>query len=254
MDIREIQALHAKYAAQPVVIDINGHVEAMPALPAPEGNRRRIALPRLGRFKRLIRPVAIAVAAAAIAAGGGVSAAKLWRVLRVPSHAEATHEATTPAPRPASAAASALAGPRSLTAADFAGSNSAPTGVLASVDPRSMTARHDPPPTDPSPREQAAPSDLDKAAAAPIRAPRTAPVAQTAAPTIAAATTEPAPPRAAPPAAPPRAAPRHIHRGTARPHAAPAEHTESASPAPTLALAPAAKAPAASKSGDVQLF
>ncbi|RQS12149.1 hypothetical protein [Burkholderia sp. Bp8998] len=248
MDIREIQALHAQYAAQPVVIDINGHVEAMPALPAPEGSRSRIALPRLGRFKRLVRPVAIAVATAALAAGGGVSAANLWRVLRVPSHAEVTHEATTPAPRPASAAASALAGPRSLTAADFAGSNSAPKGVLASVDPRSMTARHDPPPTDTSPREQAAPSDLDKAAAAPIRAPRTAPVAQTAAPTVASATTEPAPP----PAAPPKAAPRHIHRATARPHAAPAENTEPAAPAPTPAPAP--KAPAAGKSGDVQLF
>ncbi|MCR4469830.1 MULTISPECIES: hypothetical protein [unclassified Burkholderia] len=252
MDIREIQALHAQYAAHPVVIDINGHVQAMPALPAPEGNRSRIALPRLGRFKRLVRPVAIAVAVAALAAGGGVSAAKLWRVLRVPSRAEATHEATTPAPRPASAAASALAGPRSLIAADFAGSNSAPTGVLASVDPRSLTARHDPPPTDSSPREQAAPSDFDKAAAAPIRAPRTAPIAQAAAQTVAPATTEPAPPPAAPPAAPPKAAPRHIHRATARPHAAPAENTELAAPAPTPA--PAAKAPAAGKSGDVQLF
>jgi len=236
MDIREIQALHAKYAAQPVVIDINGHVEAMPALPAPNGNRSRIALPRLGRLKRLVRPVAIAVAAAALAAGGGVSAAKLWRALRAPSHAELTHEATTPAPRPTPAAASALSNPHSLTAADFARSASAPTGTLASVDPRSLAARQDPPSTNPSPREQAAPSDLDKAAAAPIRAPHAA----------ASATTEPAPP----PAAPPKAAPRHIRHGTARPHAAPAENTEPAAPTPT----PAAKAPAAARSGDVQLF
>ncbi|MCA8205184.1 hypothetical protein LGM71_29530 [Burkholderia sp. AU33545] len=248
MDIREIQALHAKYAAQPVVIDINGHVEAMPALPAPEGNRKRIALARLGRFNRLVRPVAIAVAAAALAAGGGVSAAKLWRALRAPSHAELTHEATPPAPRPAPAAASALTSTHSLTAADFDGSASAPTGTLASVDPRSLTARQDPPPTNPSPREQAAPSDLNKAAAAPIRAPRTAPVAQTAAPTAASATTEPAPP----PAAPPKAVPRHSRRGTARPHAAPSENAEPAALAPTSA--PAAKAPAAGKSGDVQLF
>ncbi|RQR26379.1 hypothetical protein DIE23_30150 [Burkholderia sp. Bp9143] len=250
MDIREIQALHAKYATQPVVIDINGHVEAMPALPAPEGNRRRIALPRLGRFKRLIRPVAIAVAAAAIAAGGGVSAAKLWRALRAPSHAELAHEATTPAPRPAPAAASAVTGAHALTAADFAGSTSAPTGALASVDPRSLTTRHDAPPGNPSPREQPAPSDSDKAAAAPIRAPRAAPVAPTAAAAAASATTEPA----RPPAAAPKTAPRHIHRGTTRPHATPAEHTEPASPASMQAPAPAAKAPAAAKSGDVQLF
>ncbi|HDR8993159.1 MAG: hypothetical protein ACN6QT_06130 [Burkholderia contaminans] len=237
MDIREIQALHAKYAAQPVVIDINGHVEAMPALPAPEGNRRRIALPRLGRLKRLVRPIAIAVVAAALAAGGGVSAAKLWRALRAPSHAELTPQATTPAPLPAPAAASALTSTHPLTAADFAGSASAPTGTLASVDSRSLTALQDPPSANPSPREPAAPSDLNKAATAPIRAPRTAESA------AASATTEPAPP----PAAPPKAAPRHIRRSTARPHAAPAENTEPATPAP------AAKAPAA-KSGDVQLF
>ncbi|ACB69193.1 hypothetical protein BamMC406_6793 (plasmid) [Burkholderia ambifaria MC40-6] len=244
MDIREIQALHAKYAAQPVVIDINGHVEAMPALPAPGGNRKRIALPRLGRFNRLVRPVAIGVTAAALAAGGGVSAAKLWRALRAPSHAELTHEATPPAPRPAPAASSALTSTHSLTAADFDGSASAPTGTLASIDPRSLTARHDPPPTNPSPREQPAPSDLNKAAAAPIRAPRTAPVVQTAA----SVATEPAPP----PAAPPKAVPRHSRRGTARPHAAPSENAEPAAQVPTPA--PAAKAPAAGKSGDVQLF
>ncbi|HDR9037297.1 TPA: hypothetical protein ACU967_006172 [Burkholderia contaminans] len=238
MDIREIQALHAKYAAQPVVIDINGHVEAMPALPAPEGNRSRIALPRLGRLKRLVRPIAIAVAAAALAAGGGVSAAKLWRALRAPSHAELTHEATPAASRPVPAASSALTSAHPLTAADFAGSASAPTSTLASVDPRTLTSRQDPPPSNPSARAQVAPSDLDNAAAAPIRAPRTA------APAVASATTEPAPP----PAAPPKAAPRHIRRSTARPHAAPAENAEPATPAP------AAKAPAASKSADVQLF
>ncbi|WP_261530740.1 hypothetical protein [Burkholderia multivorans] len=238
MDIREIQALHAKYAAQPVVIDINGHVEAMPALPAPEGNRSRIALPRLGRLKRLVRPIAITVAAAALAAGGGVSAAKLWRALRAPSHAELTPKATTPAPGTTPAAASALTSTRPLTATDFAGSASFPTGTLASVDPRTLTARQDPPPSIPSARAQAAPSDLDKAAAAPIRAPRTA------APAVASATTEPAPP----PAAPPKAAPRHIRRSTARPHAAPTENAEPATPAP------AAKAPAAAKSADVQLF
>ena len=244
MDIREIQALHAKYAAQPVVIDINGHVEAMPALPAPGGNRKRIALPRLGRFNRLVRPVAIGVTAAALAAGGGVSAAKLWRALRAPSHAELTHEATPPAPRPAPAASSALTSTHSLTAADFDGSASAPTGTLASIDPRSLTARQDPPSTNPPPHEQPASSDLEKAAAAPIRAPRTAPVAHSGAPTATSTTTEPA----SQPAASLKAAPRHLRHGTARPHAAPAENTEPATPAA------ATKAPAAAKSGDVQLF
>ncbi|BCF95250.1 hypothetical protein PPGU16_83170 (plasmid) [Paraburkholderia largidicola] len=36
MDLREIQALHAQYTAQPVIIDIASHTAAMPALPAPD--------------------------------------------------------------------------------------------------------------------------------------------------------------------------------------------------------------------------
>ncbi|MGF6960809.1 hypothetical protein [Paraburkholderia youngii] len=36
MNLREIQALHAQYSTQPVIIDLASHTAAMPALPAPD--------------------------------------------------------------------------------------------------------------------------------------------------------------------------------------------------------------------------
>lgn len=236
MDIRDIQALHAQYAAQPVVIDINGHVQTLRALPAPEGKQRGTPIALL-RGRRFVKPVAIAVAIAALAAVGGISTAKLWRVLRVPSHGEA--------PLATPAAASAPPAARLLTAADFGAASGTPAAGRAGDESGSLGTQVDPRPAETPPRERPTPADLTNAETSPIRAPQPAPTAPIGGPVT---TRRPAP-SAGQPANPPKEAPRHLRTPSPQPHAVPGEKAESTAPAPTSPT----KA-TGGKSGDVQIF
>ncbi|MFM0077219.1 hypothetical protein PQQ86_39405 [Paraburkholderia sediminicola] len=148
MDIRQIQALHAQYSPHPVVIDIAGHASAMPALPAPErgsslGTGRGWNFSGLSAtLRKAGRPALLCLAIAAIAGGGGMSAAKIWRVMH-DSAAAPVHlvEQATTAPAQASVTSESAinaAPARPLTASDF-GQQPVAAPALASVDPRSLT-------------------------------------------------------------------------------------------------------------------
>lgn len=123
MDIRDIQALHAQYSSQPVVIDINSHVRALPAPHRPGLARDRLTTRLVSSGRKLGRPAAIVVALAAGAALTGICAARLWHALNPPQAVADVAGATRPSPVTALAAIShsAPTGPqRQLTSGDFA--------------------------------------------------------------------------------------------------------------------------------------
>jgi hypothetical protein len=108
MDLSEIQALHARYTAQPVIIDIASHTAAMPVLPAPDagpGARVR-ALAVARRLRKAGKPALIALAIAALAAGGGMSVARIWRAMHETAVTPSATVASAARPAPGSSPAS----------------------------------------------------------------------------------------------------------------------------------------------------
>lgn len=273
MDIRQIQALHAQYSPHTVVIDIAGHTAAMPALTAPErdprGTWRLKGLP--GAFRKAGRPALLFVGITALAAGSGMSAAKIWRVMHEDgaiAQVRAVERPTVPAATQGASESVINAAPaRPLTASDF-GQQPATSSALASVDPRSLSLSAQS--VAPVAREAGSTtsSTLARAAASAIHAQHEAPPAQ------ATATPNPEPSRApvAPAATPvqqasaPVVVPAGEHAASAadapaaksvlRPLRHLTSHHKTASPgdeqANTSQTAPA-RAPA-TKSGEVQLF
>ncbi len=123
MDIREIQALHSQYSSRPIVIDIGGHVRALPAPDPQESHRRRVTA-RIASFgRKFAKPAAICLAAGMGAGVTGVCAAKLWHALH-PSQPSAHIERPTARPAVAAPVATTTSTPsvsqRQLTSADFA--------------------------------------------------------------------------------------------------------------------------------------
>ncbi|WP_454875551.1 hypothetical protein [Paraburkholderia xenovorans] len=274
MDIREIQALHAQYTAQPVIIDLSSHTAAMPMLPAPERSASGLLPPRalLSKMRSAGRPALLALAIAAIAGAGGVSAARIWQAMHATAHVP--HDAQTPgrpasavAPQPASADMPVNAAPpRPLTSGDLDTALTGGRTPLSHVDPKALTA---PTPVVVAPAHDSQPAAVTQAAASPIRATRaTAAAAQTppqasepdatqpaqrqnpALTTRVAANTAPNPASQAESAQPAATRPalRPIHH--IKPHREPAPSVAHDAPAapPAQPIAPAAK------SGDVQLF
>ncbi len=179
MDIREIQALHAQYSSQPVVIDINSHVRALPAPDRQESARKRVTARLSSASRKLGRPAAIVLAVVAGAGLTGISVAKLWHALHPPqaiAHVErtTTHFATTPS---APAAASTPPGSRrQLTGADFdEASDRAPTATSRHNGQARQTGESSESTAPANAATPAAAADLEKAAASPIRAARAAP-------------------------------------------------------------------------------
>ncbi|MPW08380.1 hypothetical protein GCT19_22375 [Paraburkholderia sp. CNPSo 3155] len=275
MDLRQIQALHAQYSGQPVVIDITRHTAAMPALPAPEGGKslcsQGAALTAALRTAR--RPALIAVAIAALAGLGGMSAARVWHATRenihpapiaaapasahLPTHAQSVDDGTMPIN---------AAPAKPLTESDFEVQKATGPSGLASVDARSLampaaTARTDlraaTQSTNPEQRAAASPIHAQRPGAAaqtaqqaitqqvqaPAQSKNTAPTGTTAAPTTTAAAVPAEQPHG--PVRPALGALHHLTRHQ------PTANDEPAAPS-TTTPAPS-KAPAA-KSGDVQLF
>jgi hypothetical protein len=281
MDLREIQALHAQYTAQPVIIDIASHTAAMPALPAPErgatiGTR---AVDLVSGLRKAGKPALVALAIAAVAATGGMSIARIWRAMHETVTTPAVVAVSGPAKQAPIAASEAtgdmpinVTPPHPLTSKDFDPGRPVTQyeSGLSNVDPRALTAATNTPPADHT-ASVARPVEQSVAAASPIRMQR--PSAPTAPPvaTPASVPSQPSPTAAAPtgPVAQPaqtktpvtapapapeqeksgtRATLRPLHHITRRPAATPGNE---ASPEPAAPAQP--KAPPG-KSGDVQLF
>lgn len=274
MDIREIQALHAQYTAQPVTIDLSRHTAAMPMLPAPERSASGLLPARalMSKMRSAGRPALLALAIAAIAGAGGVSAARIWQAMHATAHFP--HDAQTPG-RPAPAAAQQPASadmpvnaapPRPLTSGDLDTALTGGRTPLSHVDSKALTA---PMPVVVAPARDSQPAAVTQAAASPIRATHaTAAAAQT-------------PPQASEPGATQparRQDPAPAARVAANTAANPASQAESEQPAATRpalrpihhikphreaapsvthdapAAPPAQPTAPAAKSGDVQLF
>jgi hypothetical protein len=288
MDLREIQALHAQYTAQPVIIDIASHTAAMPALPAPyaaPGARAR-AHALVGGLRKAGKPALIALAIAAIAAGGGMSVARIWRAMHetvVPTVAAVASAAKqAPGPIPASGQQGEMpidvSPARPLTSSDLDTHMPVAQTALANVDARSLAAASSNAAvaqTGPTARPTAG---NVAAAASPIRAqrpsPTVAPVSAVATPSSAAPTTQPAtaePQTRNQPAQPSAAssttqvksvatatpeAPAPEQRPALRPLRRVIHHASAAATSETLpeSAAPAQPKAQPARSGDVQLF
>ncbi|UEP39728.1 hypothetical protein LL998_33860 (plasmid) [Burkholderia ambifaria] len=268
MDIREIQALHAQYSSQPVVIDINSHMRALPAPERHESPRALVSARLVSTGRRLGRPAAIVVALALGAAVAGVCTAKLWRSLHAPqasAHIEpATSQLTGTTPVHVGAPSTPNGSKPPLTSADFDEPAERAAASQRRVDADAFRASEglgSPALTKQS--TSAAPLDPAKAAASPIRMTHAA-----AGPAAGQPPTPPAPAQAVPaaaaapaasvpivqPAAQPRAVQHRAHRAPVRQHQdvpsaeASATHSEPAKAEHTLKPATPAKA------GDVPLF
>ena len=273
MDIREIQALHAQYTAQPVIIDLSRHTAAMPMLPAPEGSASGSLSARalMSKMRSAGRPALLALAIAAIAGAGGVSAARIWQAMHAAAHVP--HDAQTPGrpapavvPQPASADMPVdAAPPRPLTSGDLDTALTGGRTPLSHVDPKALTA---PTPVVVAPAHDLQAAAVTQAAASPIRAThamaaaaQTPPQASEPVATQPAQRKDPAAARvAASTAASPASQPESPQPAATRPALHPIHHIKphrEAAPSVThdAPTAPPAQptAPAA-KSGDVQLF
>ncbi|AOJ10036.1 hypothetical protein [Burkholderia mayonis] len=263
MDIREIQALHAQYSSQPIVIDINSHVRALPAPDRQVSARERVTVRLSSACRNVARPAAIVIGVVAAAGLTGISAAKLWHALHPPqavAHVErsTTHTAATP---PAPAATSTPPGAqRPLTGSDFAEPADRTPAATSRIDAQALRTGESGGSTATAATPAAA-TDLEKAAASPIRAARAA--SNQAAGQQQVATTQtaspPAPVAAQPtlqPAEQPKAAPHRIHRTPTRQRHEPATTEATASTPhnePTKTEhSPKPSTPA--KTGDVPLF
>jgi hypothetical protein len=140
VDLREIQALHAQYASQPVTIDLAGQLAA---LPAPSGAAGQVEPVRQsGRTATLLRasakPVAIGLAAGAVAIGCALSGLQLYRAMhKIPTPAAVT--AAAPISVPAHQDMPVNSEPaHPLTARDLDGHTDMPGSGLSSVDLHSL--------------------------------------------------------------------------------------------------------------------
>jgi hypothetical protein len=255
IDLREVQALHARYAREHVIIDLEGQVRALPAPlllthePAPGVSPVRRAW---NARWRLGRGALMAIGGAAICAALGMGAARLWPTVHG-EHGQAPaakgHQTDSPTRAEGAAEASAPA----LTSRDLL-TDSGRANWSAAVDPAALLRQA------PQAREAAMASsgepprmtDEQKAFSSPLRQHVTQ-QAQPAASTPAAV--KPAPVAAPAPAVAPAAskddqpAGRPVVRHAARAHASPT-HTEQ----PTVAEATKPVAAPAPRNGDVQLF
>jgi len=242
-------------------------------------------------LRRAGKPATIFVAVGALAAGAGISAAKVWHAMHMSLTATAT-VAPTASSSPKATLAQAVpdsdrpinaAPPRPLTGADFGGLNPVAPSALANVDTRALIAPRTP--SQPHQVSSVTPSATDESrvAASPILIHRVATTTQQPtrpAPAIASVQADasavvpntPQPERASQsntersaasttpqsvatadaPSAKPVVRPIH-HMSAHRSHESGETAGATGTPAPSTAPAPAATKPAG-KSGDVQLF
>lgn len=236
MDLREIQALHAQYTEQPVIIDIASHTAAMPALPAPErGRRSRARAIAISGLRKAGKPALVALAIAAVAADGGMIVARVWHVMhetvatpKIAATASEGRRTSVPASEPDGEMPIDAAPARPLMSSDLEARKSVAQSALANVDARSLAAVTSVPPVDRA-AQTTRPAAESLVAASPIRAQRPS----TAAPPTSAGPASPSPLQTSRPPA--------TGEHQARPQTVP---TPAASPSPAQAnIAATASAP-----------
>ncbi|WP_321817900.1 MULTISPECIES: hypothetical protein [unclassified Paraburkholderia] len=282
IDLREIQALHARYAREPVVIDLEAQLRARPAplLLAHDPNVKTSGASPLRRVWKargsLGRGALMIVGGTALSAAIGMGAARLWATVHhdhaAPIQpASSQHASDKPSPQIGNAPedgqdASPDDAARPLTSQDL-GTPARATGALASVDPSALLR----PAPLASPQNTVRPdaaTDEQRAIASPVRQHVLERLAQASAPTVApmhiappaaAATAAPAATVKASPAAakaPEPAAPDQLASAASTRHAIRHRAPVARQPAPTAdPKAPSVQTPgAAPHGGDVQLF
>ncbi|MCX5545420.1 hypothetical protein M3A49_39360 [Paraburkholderia sp. CNPSo 3076] len=269
IDLREIQALHARFAREPVVIDLEAQVLSRPAplLLAHNPVSTTSPLRRVWRRRASVgRGALMAVGGTVLCAATGMGIAKLYGVVRSGQPAAVHVVPTVTAATPAAASGAQAATPpasTALTSDDFDRS-SARGNALSAVDPASLVRQTAPGVAVAVAAAAAGRSVNDdvRAAASPIQQRR---IQQTAAPAGAQPTPAPAAadakpqPQAAVTAnagtavtpqqdsvSPPSQAARPTHH-TARRRVTPARETPPSA-------ADAKPVPPAARGGDVQLF
>jgi len=279
IDLREIEALHARYAREPVVIDLENQIRAIPApllLSCKPASRPTLARSAWNARWKIGRVSLMVIGGTVVCAALGMGAARLWPPPHSASGAAPLVSATKPAspqsdaPQIASTA-SAAAQPLTAQPLNSQALESSPrsTPALAVVDPSAlMQDRSGSRTTTTAPGQPAATTDEQKAIASPIRQQRAttgAPVTASAATTAQAAPAQPiAPSSAAPvepvahvsavsqassPASVSQTQPRRIVRHLVHLHpAAPRDGQPAAADAQKSAAAPTPR------NGDVQLF
>jgi hypothetical protein len=278
IDLREIQALHARYAREPVVIDLEAQVRARPAplLLAHDPKVSSFSASPLRRVWKargtLGRGALMVVGGAVLSAAIGMGAARLWTSIHGDHAAAAPVASSQGAVEPPREAGGGQAispgdGARPLTSQDL-GTSARGAGALASVDPAALLRQ----PTSASPiapqtsARAVAATDEQRAITSPVRQHVLERLAQPSAPSV-------APMHIAPPAAPLQAPPSAAKspEPAATEQGAPAARPQPAAPArhairhrTPVAQQPAANADAkaapaqtpgsAPHGGDVQLF
>ncbi|MFT0173425.1 hypothetical protein ACLKMY_31265 [Paraburkholderia mimosarum] len=174
IDLREIQALHARYAREPVVIDLENQIRAMPAplLLSHAPTSRPTGLRRAWNARWQIGRVSLTViGGTVVCAALGMGAARLWPT----PHSRAINTPPVPAATPASpqSDASLSASTPSATAQPLNSQalETSPRGTpgLAAVDPSALIQDHGSPraPGTAAP-QPAATTDEQKAIVSPI--------------------------------------------------------------------------------------
>ncbi|RKT10576.1 hypothetical protein B0G69_8005 [Paraburkholderia sp. RAU2J] len=180
MDLREIQALHAQYTAQPVIIDIASHTAAMPALPAPErgAKPRNRAVELVAGVRNVGKPTLIALAIAAVAATGGMSGARIWHAMHETVATSAVVAAPGAAKQASVSASEANADmpinftpAHPLTSSDLDPSRPMVRSALSDVDTHALSAATSAPALERA-GSVARPAEQSVAAASPIRVQR----------------------------------------------------------------------------------
>ena len=264
IDLREIQALHARYAREPVVIDLENQIRAIPAplLLSHEPTNRPTRLRRAWNARWQIGHLSLAlIGGTVVCATLGMGAARLW-----PSpHNRAINNPPVPAAAPASPQSEApVSASTPAAAAQALNSQALESSLrnapgLAVVDPSVLIQDHgNPRVSGPAPVQPAATTDEQKAIASPIRqramtsasaaAVATAPIVADSTPRVA-----PVEPAARASAASQASAPQSQAHSTVR-HLV---HLHPASPMdgqPSTADAQKSAAAPAPRNGDVQLF
>ncbi|WP_156773597.1 hypothetical protein [Paraburkholderia tropica] len=276
IDLREIQALHARYAREPVVIDLEAQLRARPAplLLAHDPSVATSPLRRAWQARASVGRGALMVVGGTFLCGAiGMGAAKLYGSIshpaRATSHATADATPAPAAPRKSEASASANSSAAPLTADDF-NHGGRPGAALAAVDPASLM-RQQPSGAPVAPGPIAAPTVADsyaaRAAASPIRQGRTQQLEVQVAPAAAGqsspASQQPQTTAQAAPAAPtatiqpevtPTAPAAHPIHHAPRRHASAAREAQQTAADTKAADAKPVEAKPAGRAGDVQLF
>ncbi|MFX1670875.1 hypothetical protein PWR63_00965 [Paraburkholderia sp. A2WS-5] len=147
IDLREIQALHARYAREPVVIDLENQIRAMPAplLLSHAPTSRPTGLRRAWNARWQIGRVSLTViGGTVVCAALGMGAARLWPT----PHSRAINTPPVPAATPASPQSDAsLSAPTPSATAQPLNSQAletSPRGTpgLAAVDPSALIQDH----------------------------------------------------------------------------------------------------------------